>query len=105
MSPSCDLTPSVPDVFAIKDRLQVLFSCFGRVQRLDLVRTHQGQSSRFMCFLRMGCPAEEQAVAQALGMGRFGGDLVMVLTPQGTLPQRAAASGVPAVASGWPWPE
>ncbi len=67
------------DVFAFKDRLHALFSRYGRVLRLDLVRADQGQERRVMCFLRMSTPLEEQAVVDALGLGRFGGDLVMVL--------------------------
>lgn len=67
------------DVFALKDRLHDLFSRYGQVQRLDLVRADQGTARRVMCFLRMSTPEQEQAVVDALGMGRFGGDLVMVL--------------------------
>lgn len=80
-----------PDVFVLKDRLQALFSHYGRVQRLDLVRADQAQSRRVMCFLRMSTPQEEQAVADALGLGRFGGDLVMVLP----LDEAAAAADAP----------
>lgn len=67
------------DVFELRDRLHALFSRYGQVCRLDLVRADQGQIRRVMCFLRMGSAVEEQAVVQALGMGRFGGDLVMVV--------------------------
>ena len=67
------------DIFAVKDRLHALFSRYGQVQRLDLVRADEGQAQRVMCFLRMSRPEDEQAVGQALGMGRFGGDLVMVV--------------------------
>ncbi len=67
------------DIFALRDRLHALFSRYGRVQRLDLVRADQGQRQRAMCFLRMATPHEEQTVAQSLGLGRFGGDLVMVV--------------------------
>lgn len=78
-----------PDVFVLKDRLQGLFSRYGQVARLDLVRADQGQVGRIMCFLRMGTPEQEQAVVDALGMGRFGGDLVMVLMLQ---PAQTAAA-------------
>ena len=70
------------DVFALKDRLHALFSRYGEVLRLDLVRADEGAARRVMCFLRMGTPQQEQAVVDALGMGRFGGDLVMVLVLQ-----------------------
>lgn len=77
------------DVFALKDRLHGLFSAYGQVLRLDLVRADQAQVGRIMCFLRMGSPEQEQAVVDALGLGRFGGDLVMVLVLQ---PAQAASS-------------
>ncbi len=86
---------SAPDVFVLKDRLHELFSRYGQVSRLDLVRADQGSARRVMCFLRMGSPQQEQAVVQALGMGRFGGDLVMVLALE---PQAWAA------VADLPWP-
>lgn len=67
------------DVFVLKDRLHGLFSHYGQVLRLDLVRADQGSNQRVMCFVRMSTPEQEQAVVDALGLGRFGGDLVMVL--------------------------
>lgn len=74
------------DVFALKDRLHALFSRYGQVLRLDLVRADQGNAQRVMCFLRMSTPEQEQAVVDALGMGRFGGDLVMVVSLQPPAP-------------------
>lgn len=67
------------DIFVLKDRLHALFSRYGEVRRLDLVRADQGPDRRVMCFLRMGSPEQEQTLVEALGMGRFGGDLVMVI--------------------------
>jgi len=68
-----------PHVLTLHDQLHALFSRYGQVQRLDLVRTDQGQARRAMCFLRMASDFQEQALVSALGMGRFGGDLVWVL--------------------------
>lgn len=78
------------DIFALQDRLQHVFSRYGQVERLDLVRADQGPVGRVMCFLRMGTPEQEQAVVEALGMGRFGGDLVMVLVLQPAEPASQA---------------
>lgn len=74
------------DAFALQDRLHALFSRYGLVRRLDLVRADQAHAQRVMCFLRMGSPEQEQAVVDALGLGRFGGDLVMVLSLDGAEP-------------------
>jgi hypothetical protein len=71
------------DVFALRDRLHALFSRYGEVRRLDLVRADQGRARRVMCFLRMASEPQEQALVSALGMGRFGGDLVLVLALDG----------------------
>ena len=68
-----------PHVLTLHDQLHALFSRYGQVQRLDLVRADQGQARRVMCFLRMASESQEQALVSALGMGRFGGDLVWVL--------------------------
>lgn len=87
--PSDPAMADAPDIFALRDRLHTLFSGYGEVLRLDLVRADQGQARRVMCFLRMSREEEEQALVHALGMGRFGGDLVMVLALE---PQPAAAS-------------
>lgn len=67
------------DAPLLRERLHALLSAHGQVCRLDLVHTDQGQAGRVLCFVRMSSTQEEQAVAQALGLGRFGGDLVMVL--------------------------
>lgn len=102
-----DATAPGPDAFATQDRLQALFSCFGQVRRLDLVRTDQGQGQapRLMCFLQMSSPDEEEAVVDALGLGRFGGDLVMVLPPLGAPAAMRSGTGPASVACGWPWPD
>lgn len=86
-----------PDVFALKDRLHELFARYGEVSRLDLVRADQGPSRRVMCFLRMCTPEQEQALVEALGLGRFGGDLVMVLALEpGPAAVPARTAGAPA---------
>jgi hypothetical protein len=82
------------DIFALRDRLHALFSGYGEVLRLDLVRADAGQTRRILCFVRMAREEEERALMQALGMGRFGGDLVLVLALDP--PPQAHASWRPA---------
>lgn len=69
------------DVFDLQDRLQALFSEHGHVVRLDLVRADQAGRRRFLVFVRMKTAQQDQALASALGLGRFGGDLVMLVSP------------------------
>ncbi len=73
--------PSSLDAFELRERLQLMFSEHGQVQRLELLRADQAGQRRFLCFVRMRSESENQAVAQALGLGRFGGDLVMLIAP------------------------
>ena len=79
LSPGAETGSVSPHALTLHDQLQALFSRYGQVQRLDLVRADQGQVRRVMCFLRMASESQEQALVSALGMGRFGGDLVWVL--------------------------
>lgn len=67
--------------FDLQDRLHALFSEHGQVRRLDLIRADQAGRRRFLVFVRMRTAQEDDAVALALGLGRFGGDLVMLISP------------------------
>ena len=69
------------DISIWRDRVYALFSEHGHVSRLDLVRADQAGQRRYLCFLRMASEQEDNAVALALGLGRFGGDLVMLISP------------------------
>lgn len=69
------------DRLDLRERLYRLLSAHGQVQRLDLLRADQNGQRRFLCFVRMRSESENQAVAQALGLGRFGSDLVMLIAP------------------------
>ncbi|MEI7784383.1 MAG: RNA-binding protein [Betaproteobacteria bacterium] len=71
----------VEDISVWRDRLHALFSQHGHVSRLDLVRADQSGQRRLLCFLRMANEQEDNATALALGLGRFGGDLVMLISP------------------------
>ena len=80
LTPGAETGSGSPHALTLHDQLHALFSRYRQVQRLDLVRAaDQGQNRRVMCFLRMASESQEQALASALGMGRFGGDLVWVL--------------------------
>lgn len=78
--PLCAGGAHTADIFVLRDQLHALFAHYGEVVRLDLVRADQGAVQRVLCFLRMGSSEQEQALVDALGMGRFGGDLVLVIT-------------------------
>lgn len=70
---------SCADLYAVKKRLQQICERFGTVARLDVVAADQAGQRRALCFLRMASALEEHNVMAALGIGRFGGDLVVLV--------------------------
>lgn len=78
--------PAAGDAFDLRERLYLLFSEHGHVHRLELLRADQNGQRRFLCFVRMRNEQENRAVAQSLGLGRFGGDLVMLIAPDADSP-------------------
>ena len=63
----------------LKSKLHTMCARFGRVNRLDvLTATHEG-AHQAICFLRMETPSQDEAVMQALSVGRFGGEIAFVL--------------------------
>ena len=47
--------------------------------RLDILTARQAGKRQALCFLRMDSDEQEQQVMNALGVGRFGGDIVVVI--------------------------
>ncbi len=101
--------PQAPglDTFDLRERLYLLLSEHGQVQRLELLRADQSGQRRFLCFVRMRSEPENRAVAQALGLGRFGGDLVMLIAPGSDSPINppwlSSLPGSAASTMGQPW--
>jgi hypothetical protein len=67
------------DINALKVKLCSLCSRFGSIARLEILTARQAGKRQALCFLRMGSPEQERKVMNALGVGRFGGDLVVVI--------------------------
>ena len=68
-----------PDIGTLKAALQKLCKKFGRIANLDVLTTMQEGSRRAICFLRMDSPENEQVLMKALGVGRFGKEIVFVV--------------------------
>ncbi len=64
---------------SLRETLAELCSAYGVLSRLEVLPAGQPGHQQALCFLRMQTPAEEQGLMQALGIGRFGGDLVLVV--------------------------
>lgn len=67
------------DVASLKSMVHDVGRAFGTVRRLDILTSvHEGRQQA-ICFLRMQTPEQEQALMKALGVGRFGGEIVFVV--------------------------
>lgn len=78
-----------PDLATLKPALHAICSRYGSVQRLDiLTSTHEG-AQQAICFLRMKSAEEESTLMRALGVGRFGGEIVFVIDLQDSPIQEA----------------
>lgn len=73
------------DITDLKPALQSICARFGSVARLDILAASQAGKRQALCFLRMDSAEQEDQLVRELGVGRFGGDLVLVidLPPRG----------------------
>lgn len=70
------------DISSLRPALHSLCSRFGSVARLDILAASQAGKRQALCFLRMDSPAQERDLMAELGVGRFGGDLVVIVDLQ-----------------------
>ncbi len=70
------------DIGALKPALHSLCSRYGSVARLDILAASQAGKRQALCFLRMGSAEQEHHLMSELGVGRFGGDLVVIVDLQ-----------------------
>ena len=68
-----------PDVATLKPALQKLCEKFGKIARLDVLTAMHDGTKQAICFLRLDAPDKEVALMKALGVGRFGGEIVFVV--------------------------
>ena len=79
---SLDRLKNCPDITSLKLELCSLCCRFGSIARLDILMARQAGKRQALCFLRMDSTAQEQKVMSELGVGRFGGDIVVVVDLQ-----------------------
>ncbi len=77
-----DQLKNFADISALKPALHSLCSRYGSVARLDILAASQAGKRQALCFLRMGSAEQEQHLMSDLGVGRFGGDLVVIVDLQ-----------------------
>ena len=73
---------------ALQPAMRSLCARFGSISRLDILPASHLGKRQALCFLRMDTPEQEEKIVLELGVGRFGGDLILVVD----LGQRQAAA-------------
>lgn len=67
------------DIASLRPAVLSLCSRYGSITRLDILSATQAGKRHALCFLRMDSAEQEQRLISELGVGRFGGDLVLVV--------------------------
>lgn len=66
--------------------LHGLCSYFGAVEKMVILTARHEGTKQAICFLRLASEDQEQALMQALGVGKFGGEVVIVVDLKSTAP-------------------
>lgn len=74
-----DQLKNFSDINTLRPALHSLCSRYGSVARLDILAASQAGKRQALCFLRMGSADQERHLMSELGVGRFGGDLVVIV--------------------------
>jgi hypothetical protein len=77
---SLDALQRCTSISSLREALSALCSRYGQLHGLNIVSSGQPGRRRALCFLRMQTSDQEKSLMHALGIGRFGGGLVLVLT-------------------------
>jgi len=59
--------------------LEAICLGFGSVSRVDILISSQVGKRQALCFLRMATKEQEETLMRELGVGRFGGDIVVIV--------------------------
>ena len=99
-SPELDPLDGQHDLAGLRAALHDLCSRFGSVRHLTILPANHVGRQQALCFLRMASSEDEARIMTALGIGRFGGELVLVLNLRPNQVSHAAAAGASASAAG-----
>ena len=67
------------DINSLKSAVQEICTEFGRVTHIDVMTTAEARKRRALCFLRLESPVQERKLMNALGLPRFGDDVLVVV--------------------------
>ena len=80
MSPlELDQLQQCPDITTLQTVLERLCARYGSVKQINILPAAHAGKQQALCFLRMSTEEEEQRLMSGLGIGRFGGELVVVV--------------------------
>jgi hypothetical protein len=82
MNITFDQLKNFSDIGTLKPALHSLCSRYGSVARLDILAASQAGKRQALCFVRMDSAEQERQLMSDLGVGRFAGDLVMIVDLQ-----------------------
>ena len=63
-----------------------LCSDFGSIENLVILTVRHEGTKQAICFLRLASDEQEQTLMQSLGVGKFGGEVVIVVNLKATTP-------------------
>lgn len=79
MTKTLELLQNCSDIDHLRPLLHAICLGFGTVARLDILTATQAGKRQALCFMRMGEQQQEEELMRALGAGRFGGDIVLIV--------------------------
>ena len=79
------------DLAGLRSALDALCSRYGSLRHLTILPANHVGRQQALCFLRMASSDEEERIMTALGIGRFGGELVLVVNLRPGLVSGASA--------------
>ena len=92
-NPELDQLDGRHDLAGLRVALHDLCSRFGSLRHLTILPANHVGRQQALCFLRMASSEEEARIMTALGIGRFGGELVLVLNLRPSQVNQAATAG------------
>ena len=91
MSPlELDQLQQCPDIATLQTVLSRMCARFGSVKQVNILPAAHAGKRQALCFLRMETEEEEQKLMSGLGIGRFGGELVVVVDLRAEQPSATA---------------
>ena len=72
------------DVARLRSAIGELCAEFGNVKHIDVLTLAEAEHRRAVCFLRLESADQEQRLMSALGVSRFGDDVLVIVDLPGT---------------------